>query len=589
MPPATATLFRFRDCELDVAAFELRREGKSVRLERRPLELLLLLVEHRGALVSRDDIVKRLWGERAFVDVEMGVNTAIRKVRQALNDPSAAPVFIETVPGKGYRFVAPVEVAPPADCAPPARTRIAVLPFENLGAGPEREYVADGLTEETIAALGQIDAEHMAVIGRTSVMAYKRTTRSLGEIGRELNAEYLLESSIRAEGERVRVTAKLIRARDQDQIWSASFDSEPGSILEFQRELATVIAEQIRLRISPERLMALTRRQTRDAEAYDLYLRGRDSWRQLSPTGTRQAIAYYTRATQRDPNYALAWSGLADAHAAAPINGDASPSMIARPAREAVARAVAAEPDLAETQTTLAFVNFWLDWDWAAAEAAYLKAIALDPSHAMAHRMLGVLYSHSGRHEEARASMRRARELDMYGMHYALSAMIELHARDFDAALNFARQATVVAPDFWIGHYHLGQAYERLGEDDLALNALNNAGRLVGGNSKVICLRGYIFGKLGRSDEAQEVLSTLHALSRERYFPPYATALVFMGLGEQEQALEWLGRAYEARDVHLIFLPVDPKWDALRKDARCGDLVQRCGFITPRRSGWHPP
>jgi TolB-like protein len=576
---AAPTLFRFRECELDVAAFELRRQGKPVRLERRPMELLLLLVENRGALVSRDYIVKRLWGEHAFVDVEMGVNTAIRKVRQALNDPSTAPVFIETVSGKGYRFVANVEAIHQASASLPTRTRIAVLPFENLGAGADREYVADGLTEETIAALGQIGAEHMAVIGRTSVMAYKRTTKSLGEIGREMNAEYLLESSIRAEGERVRVTSKLIRAHDQDQIWSASFDSEPGSILEFQRELATVIAEQIRLRISPERLAALTRRQTRDAEAYDLYLRGRDLWRQLSPLGTRQAIEYYTRATQRDPNYALAWSGLADAYAGTPINGDAAPLQMARPAREAVARAVAAEPELTETQTTVAFVNFWFDWDWPAAEAAYLKAIALDANHAMAHRMLGVLYSHSGRHEEARSSMRRARELDMYGMHYALSAMIELHARDYGAALKFARQATVVAPDFWIGHYHLGQAYERLGEDDLALEALTRAGRLVGGNSKVMGVRGYIFGKLGRTTEAQEVLSTLDAVSRERYFPPYATALVLMGLGEHERALEWLERAYEARDVHLIFLPVDPKWDALQKDARFRDLLKRCGFI----------
>ena len=576
---AAPTLFRFRECELDVAAFELRRHGKPVRLERRPMELLLLLVENRGALVSRDYIVKRLWGEHAFVDVEMGVNTAIRKVRQALSDPSTAPVFIETVSGKGYRFVANVEAIHQVSASLPTRTRIAVLPFENLGAGADREYVADGLTEETIAALGQIGAEHMAVIGRTSVMAYKRTTKSLGEIGREMNAEYLLESSIRAEGERVRVTAKLIRARDQDQIWSASFDSEPGSILEFQRELATVIAEQIRLRISPERLAALTRRQTRDPEAYDLYLRGRDLWRQLSPLGTRQAIEYYTRATQRDPNYALAWSGLADAYAGTPINGDAAPLQMWRPAREAVARAVAAEPELTETQTTVAFVNFWFDWDWPAAEAAYLKAIALDANHAMAHRMLGVLYSHSGRHDEARSSMRRARELDMYGMHYALSAMIELHARDYDAALKFARQATVVAPDFWIGHYHLGQAYERLGEDDLALEALTRAGRLVGGNSKVMGVRGYIFGKLKRTTEAQEVLSTLDAVSRERYFPPYATALVLMGLGEHERALEWLERAYEARDVHLIFLPVDPKWDALQKDPRFRDLLRRCGFI----------
>jgi TolB-like protein len=323
-------LYRFHECELDPAAFELRRDGRAVRLERQPMELLLLLVENSGALVSRDDIVKRLWGDRAFVDVEMGVNTAIRKVRQALNDPSAAPVFVETVSGKGYRFVAPIEAASPAA---PARTRIAVLPFENLSAGADREYVADGLTEETTAALGQVDAEHMAVIGRTSVMAYKRATKPLSEIGREMNVEYLVESSIRAEGERVRVTSRLVRAHDEAQIWSGSFDSEPHSVLEFQRELALAIAQQIRLLVSPERLAGLTRRQPRDAEAYDLYLRGRDLWRQLTPMGTRRAIEYYRRATDRDANYALAWSGIADAHAAAPINGDAAPLQMWPPAR----------------------------------------------------------------------------------------------------------------------------------------------------------------------------------------------------------------------------------------------------------------
>jgi tetratricopeptide (TPR) repeat protein len=179
--------------------------------------------------------------------------------------------------------------------------------------------------------------------------------------------------------------------------------------------------------------------------------------------------------------------------------------------------------------------------------------------------------------------MRRARELDMYGMHYALSAMIELHARDFDAALKFARQATVLAPDFWIGHYHLAQTYEQLGEHDLALEALTTAGRLVGGNSKVLGVRGYIFGKLGRTAEAGEMLDTLETLSRERYFPPYATALVLMGLGETKRAVEYLERAYDAGDVHLIFLPVDPKWDGLRNDARFQDLLKRCRFVTARR------
>ena len=219
--------------------------------------------------------------------------------------------FIETVPKRGYRFIAAVEaIAPPADPRP-SRTRLAVLPFENLSADAQREYVADGLTEEVIAALGQVDPEHFGVIGRTSMMAYKRTTKSLAEVGAELNAELLVESSIRFGGDRLRIASRLIRTSDQMQIWSASFDSEPPSMLELQRESSTAIAHQVRLYLSPERLSALDRRQPRQAEAYDLYLRGRFFSNQLSPLTTRRAVEFYGQAIALDPNYArlrgLAW------------------------------------------------------------------------------------------------------------------------------------------------------------------------------------------------------------------------------------------------------------------------------------------
>ena len=200
-----------------------------------------------------------------------------------------------------------------------------MLPFENLGADPEREYLADGLTEEAIAALGQVDPEHLGVIGRTSAMAYKGTTKSLAEIGQDLGATFLVEGSIRAERSRLRITTRLVRASDQIQIWSDSYDGEPGNIIEFQRELSVAIAQQIHLRLSPERLNGLARRQTQHSEAYDLYLRGRYFWNQLSPLTTRRALELYSRATELDPNYALAWCGLADAYATSPINGDANP------------------------------------------------------------------------------------------------------------------------------------------------------------------------------------------------------------------------------------------------------------------------
>jgi TolB-like protein len=255
--------FRFLEFEFDVGAYELRRQGRPVRLERQPMDLLMLLIERRPQLVSRQDIVERLWRSDVFVDVETGVNTAIRKIRQALCDSPATSVCIKTVPGKGYRFVASVEAVP----LTPGRVIVAVLPFANLGGDPDREYLADGLTEETIASLGQIDPEHLHVIGRTSTMTYKGVGKSLAVIGHELGVDYLVESSIRSENGHLRVICTLIRVPAQVQIWSASYDREPTSILGVQQELSTAIAGQIVLHLSPERLHALFRRQTRNADA----------------------------------------------------------------------------------------------------------------------------------------------------------------------------------------------------------------------------------------------------------------------------------------------------------------------------------
>jgi tetratricopeptide (TPR) repeat protein len=251
-------------------------------------------------------------------------------------------------------------------------------------------------------------------------------------------------------------------------------------------------------------------------------------------------------------------------------------------AREAAAHAVGAEPNLAEAQTSLGVVNFFLDWDWAAAEVAFRKAIALDPNYCLAHRTLGIALSHMRRHEEAQSAVCRARKLEpLHAAHHALSAQVAFNARDYAAAVQFARQAIVVDPQFLLGYLQLGQAYEQLGNGDFAMDALQNAGRFSGGNSKVTALRGYLFGKLGRAQEAREVLTTLESLSRERYVPPYAMALVNAGLDQRDAAFEWLESAYEAHDVHLIFLTVDPKWDAFRTDARFLALLRQCGFAAP--------
>jgi DNA-binding winged helix-turn-helix (wHTH) protein/tetratricopeptide (TPR) repeat protein len=557
----------------------LLRNGDSVALTPKVFDTLLYLLQHQGEVVDKSELMRAIWPDTTVEENNLSQN--ISTLRHILGENRGANLYIATVPGKGYRFTAAVETVRGSLEGLPRKMTLAVLPFENLSADPEREYLADGLTEETSTSLGQIDPEHLSVIGRTSVMAYKRTTKTVAEIGRELDAAYLIESSLRAEGERLRITCKLIRVRDQVQVWSESYDSEPRSLLTFQRELSGAISQQVRLRLSPDRLNGLARRQTQNPEAHDLYLRGRHFWNQLTPATTKRASEYYARATALDPEYALAWSGLADAFSASPINGDAAPLVAAPRAREAAAHAVNAESKLAEAQTSLGLVKFWFDWDWASAETAFRNASAIDPSYPFVHRMLGILLAHMGRHDEAKTAIRRARELDpLVAVEHALSAQVAFVAKDYAAAVQFARQSIVVDPEFWIGLFQLGQAYVELGESELALDALNNAGRFSGGNSKVISLRGYLFAKLGRTNEALQVLYTLEAIARDRYVPPYAMAQVHLGLRHWDHALEWLERACDVRDVHLVLLPVDPKWDPVRGDARFVALLKRCGFTT---------
>jgi TolB-like protein/Tfp pilus assembly protein PilF len=486
------------------------------------------------------------------------------------------------VSGKGYRFIASVtteqaKATSQTPAQPESRIMLAVLPFENLSSNPDQEYFSDGLTEETISYLGRINPERMGVIARTTSMAYKRTSKSIKQIGAELGVDYILESSVRREGDQVRTTSQLIRVKDQTHVWASTYDRELTGILAIQRELGIAIAEHVRLRLSPERLRAMSQPQAQNSEAYDLYLRGRYFWNQLSPAGTKQALEFYTRATELDPRYALAWSGIADALSSSPINGDAPPLKVWSRARDAAARAVEAAPDLAETQASLAFVKFWLDWDWAGAEAAFRKAIELNPSYGFAHRTLGILLSHLDRREEACSFAKRARELDpLNAVHRALSSQIAFSGRNYWDAVEFAQQAIAIDPEFWVGHIQLAQAQVELGNTDLALEALASATRLSGRNSKTMSIRGYMFARLGKTDGAREMLNDLEAASRERYVPPYATALVHAGLGQVDETFKWLERAYDAHDVHVIFLPVDPKWDAFRADPRFVDLLNRC-------------
>ncbi|MCA1583944.1 MAG: winged helix-turn-helix domain-containing protein [Acidobacteria bacterium] len=570
-------VLRFGGFVLDVAAYELRKQGRTIKVERRPMELLMLLVSRPGELVTRDEIVRRLWGTDVFIEVGAGVNTVIRKLRRALRDSAEHSRFIEAVRGKGYRFIAAVESSPAAV--------VAVLPFENLHGDSDLEYVADGLTEETITGLAQIDPERLTVIARTSSMTYRRRAMTIVEIGRALGVDYVLEGSVRAANQRFRIASTLVRVHDHVQVWTETYERHSSDLLGLQAELGQAIARQIELLLAPSRSATITSRHTQNPEAYDFYLRGRYYYNQMTPgTGARALDCYY-RATALDPAYALAWAGIAATYSSRLFNSDTKPSDVSDQAHAAAEQALTSGGSVPEAHTSAAIVRFLFDWDWRAAEAHARRAIALDSSSAQAYWMLGYASSQQGRHDEALAAARRARELDAgSALNHSMSAQIAFSARDFQAAEKHASQALMAEPDFWVAHWQLGQARQQMGQAEPALEALREATRLSNGNSKPVSLSAYILATIGQVSEAREMLFDLEQRSQSRYVPPSAMALVYAGLNDDANVFECLDDALTVRDVHLIYAPLDPKWDRFRKHKRFQSLLRQCN-----RHGWQLP
>ena len=568
---ARSRSYRFDRFVLDASAYELRRGERTIKVERRPMELLMLLVERRGELVTRDEIVDRLWGRDVFIDADASVNTLIRKIRRALRDSAENSRFIQTVTGKGYRFVAEVE--------PASGTALAVLPFENLQLDAEQDYVAEGLTEETIVGLGQIDPERLSVIGRTTSMAYRGTNKTIGEIGRELGVDYLLEGSVRAGAGRFRIASKLIRVRDQLQVWTETFERESDDLLGLQAELGGAIARQIQLRLSPQHAERMAHRQTRIPGAYDLYLRGRHHYNRMTPASADRALDCFRRAAALDSSYALAWAGIADTCSSRLFSSDTRPADVASQARAAAVKAVENGPSLAEAHTAVARIQFLFDWDWPGAESSLRHAVALDPASAQSFWMLGHALSQQGRHVDAMAAARRARELEpLDPLSHSMSSQIAFSARDFETAARHAREALLTEPDDWVGYWQLGQAYERMGKTDLALDALMEASRLSNGNSKPTSLTAFTLGRSGRTREARDLVASLESRSLQGYLPPVMLALARAGLDDDERVFAWLENGVTVRDVHLVYVPSDAKWDRYRRDDRFRELLRSCGL-----------
>lgn len=563
---------------LDFDRYELTCTGKPVRMERIPMDLLILLVRGNGRLIRREEIIEKLWGKGLHLDTDNSINTAIRKIRYALADDPGKPQYIETVPGRGYRFrgaTVPGNRAGPAD---QPRIMLAVLPFENLSGDPAQEYFSDGLTEETIMRLGQMSPHRMGVIARSSSMIYKQTSKPASQIGQELGVDYLLEGSVRREGGRVRITAQLIRVQGQVHLWAEKYDRQLPGILGIQDEIGEAIAAQVKLTLMPDEERHPARTARSDPEAHDHYLRGRYHYARFNVADAQKAIGHFQSATDRDPAYVLAYAGLADALTVVAVSGDVASREIFPAAKDAIARALRLDPGSAEAHASDAGVQFWFDWNFREAEAAARRAISLNENYSLAHLYLAHVLSNTGRHDEALAIIEQALVIDPLSLIVgAMRGQFLYHAGRDSESLEQFKATLEMEPRFWIGQICAAKTYEKLGLYSEALAACDEALEYSGGNSEALSLAGYVYAVAGERREAQVKIQAMLERREQRYVPPYNIALVCAGMGETGRALEWLEQAFEVRDVHMPFL-LDQKWNTMRSNGQFQKLLSRVGF-----------
>jgi TolB-like protein/DNA-binding winged helix-turn-helix (wHTH) protein/Tfp pilus assembly protein PilF len=606
-PAAQPFRFRFGSFELDRRAGELRRHGIKVRLQEKPLRLLEALLEHPGQAVTREELRGRLWAADTFVDVDNGLNTAVNKLRAALGDSADDAKYVETLGGRGYRFVAPVEalVVEPerkrswrtallagsivlaagvatyyAAWSPAgsrtAHVRLAILPFENLTGDPDQDFFCDGLTEEMIANLGSLNPQRLSVIARGSVMRYKSRAQPLEAIGRELDVDYIVQGSVRRERNRVRISTQLTDISRRAVIWVRSYDRDLRDVLALQGEVALAVAGEIEGELALG--VARNPRKTTPAnfEAYEAYLRGRYFWNQRSAEGLRKAIEYFQEAVRLDPGYAAAYAGIAQSYGPLGYSGYVPPAEALAGMRGAVARALAIDNDLVEAHTARALLLAFHEWRLADAEPAFRRALALNTSDATARSWYAQYLIAAGRRDEALAESRRATELDPLSLWINSGFGSRLYwARRFDDAIAQCRKTLELDPAYFAARTCLALAYAQQGAHEEAVRELERAGAGGAQTSFVLADLGYVYARAGRSEDAHNVLTELTDRSAREYVPPYALALVHAGLGENGRAMEWLERAGDERSPRMVFLNVEPRFDGLRADPRFKRLVQR--------------
>lgn len=592
---SSGRVFRFGLFEADVTRNTLKRKGVRVKIHDQPFRVLILLLETAGEIVTREQLRRELWPEGTYVDFDGSLNVILKKLRAGIGDDSDRPRFIETVPRRGYRFIAPVsqilgnqipeadsvagalaetDVGPEATApavplpasAGPAFLRwllwsvslpvlavvislvwlqsakhsqrqdkimLLVLPLENLNADSLEDYLADGVTEEIITQLGGLDPTRLGVIARTSAMHYKHTQKSVKDISRELGVAYLLEGSIRRSGNNVRVTAQLIQLSDQTQLWAKSYDRELSDVLKVEQDIASTAASEIRITLSEQVHERLAAAIKVNPDAHDAYFRGLQGWNQPSRDGFLQAISEFTRATELDPSYAAAFAGLARVYSLSPIFAGIPPSEAAAKAKEAASRALSLDETIADAHSVLAFVKGHYEYDWPSAEREFRRAIELEPNNPYGHFFYSNSYlSPLGRHQEAIAEMRKAMELDPLSIRIqSFAGRTLIWARRYDEAITQYRKVNQLDPNVAVNHERLAQLYALLEKYSDAVDEETKARMLAGESPEKVLANMTILRKTLTSRGSQGYWEGELRLAQSEQDPPEGYARPY-GLAE---------------------------------------------------------
>lgn len=573
---------RFGVFEFDPRSGELRKQGRKIRLEGQPVQVLIKLLGRPGDLITREELQKELWPSDTYVNFEQSLNAAVKRLRHALGDSHGNPRFVETLARRGYRFIAPLSgLAEGTGLAAPAGRPVeslAVLPFANTEADPETEYLADGITESIINHLAQLPI--MRVMSRSTVFRYKDKSLDPRSVGRKLNVDAVLLGRVLQRGDALLVVAELVDVQNGWQLWGEQYNRKMVDIFAVEEEISREISDKLRLRLTGEDRSRLVKRHTQSSEAYQDYLRGRYHWNRLSEEGLRKGIEHFERAIQRDPNYALAYTGLADSYGLLGFFGLAPAAAVMPKAKEAARRAVEIDDGLAEAHASLAGIFKIYDWDWAAAEREYKRAIELNPNYATGHRMYAAFLAAVSRPDEALRESRLALALDPFSLVISMEMAWNCYmARHYRRAAEEALRTLELEPQFPAAHSTLGMAYEQERRYDEAIAAIEKARDATEGHPATLSALAHVLAGAGRIEEARALIDRLTELSARQYISPFWMAVAYAGVGKTAAALEELEIAFEQRDVILIWLGTDPRLDSLRAEPRFKELLRRIGLL----------